>query len=90
MRNGKLVVAQIGCGKFAEYQDLPNITSLDELVLKWVCDLDLARAEEMKEKFHAEKVTSDFKEITLGKQVQAKSQAPLLDIATVEAYLFCI
>ena len=36
------------------------------------------------------KLTSDFKEITLGKQVQAKSQAPLLDIATVEAYLFCI
>ena len=65
MRNGKLVVAQIGCGKFAEYQDLPNIISLDQLILKWICDLDLERAGEMQKKFGAEK-------IEIGAQIQAQ------------------
>ena len=69
MRNGKLVVAQIGCGKFAEYQDLPNITSLDQLILKWICDLDTERACEMQKKFGAEKITSDFKEICADPEV---------------------
>ena len=76
MRNGKLVVAQIGCGKFAEYQDLPNITSLEELTLKWICDLDLERAAEMQKKFGAEKITSDFKEIC------ADPEVDLIKIAT--------
>ena len=76
MRNGKLVVAQIGCGKFAEHEDLPNISSLDTVLLKWVCDLDRKRAEEMKEQFNAEKVTSDFKEIC------ADPEVDLIKIAT--------
>ncbi len=76
MRDGKLVVAQIGCGKFAEHEDLPNITALDNLLLKWVCDLDLDRATEIKEKYNAEKVTADFKEIC------ADPEVDLIKIAT--------
>ena len=76
MRNGKLVVAQIGAGKFAEYQDLPNIGSLPSLTLKWICDLDRARAGEMAGKFHAEKVSSDFREVC------ADPEVDLIKIAT--------
>ena len=76
MRSGKLVVAQIGAGKFAEYQDLPNISSLPQLTLKWICDLDRARAEELGARFGAEKITSDFREVC------ADPEVDLIKIAT--------
>jgi len=76
MRSGKLVVAQIGAGKFAEYQDLPNISSLPQLTLKWICDLDRKRAEELGARFGAEKITSDFREVC------ADPEVDLIKIAT--------
>ncbi|MBR2373790.1 MAG: Gfo/Idh/MocA family oxidoreductase [Lentisphaeria bacterium] len=76
MRNGKLVVAQIGCGKFAEFQDLPNIAAIPQLQLKWLCDLDTERAGELSRRYGAEKVTSDFREIC------ADPEVDLIKIAT--------
>ena len=76
MRSGKLVVAQIGAGKFAEYQDLPNISSLPQLTLKWICDLDRKRAEELGARFGAERITSDFREVC------ADPEVDLIKIAT--------
>ena len=39
MRNGQLVSAQIGCGKFAYSQDLPNMCEHPDVILKWACDV---------------------------------------------------
>ena len=76
MRDGELIVAQIGCGKFAEYQDLPNIAVLPQVKLKWLCDIDLERAGKLKQQYGAEKITSDFKDIC------ADPEVDLIKIAT--------
>ena len=83
MKNGKLVAAQIGCGKFMESQDLPNFKILqDQLDLKWVCDLNLTRAKYIAKTYSIPKATNDFMEIIHDPEVD------LIKIATShEAHL---
>ena len=40
MRDGKLVMGQIGCGGFARDQDLPNFSARGDVVIKYCCDPD--------------------------------------------------
>lgn len=69
MRNGKLVSAQIGCGKFAHTQDLPNMSSHPDVVLKWACDVWKEGALEAKEAFKLEAATDDFLEVMADPEV---------------------
>ena len=69
MRDGKLVSAQIGCGKFAHSQDLPNMAAHGAVVLKWTCDVNRSVADSAKEKFGAESGTDDFMEIVRDPEV---------------------
>ena len=59
----KLIVGQIGCGKFAEAQDFPNFKKHPQTELKWCCDLNLARAKAMGEKFGVPNVTANFMDV---------------------------
>ena len=43
MKNGKLTVAQIGCGAFAEAADMPNFRKCPDADVKWCCDVSLER-----------------------------------------------
>lgn len=63
MKNGKLIVAQIGCGKFAMSQDLPNLSSHPKVELKWCCDLNSAHATAMAKTFGASCSTNDYLEV---------------------------
>ncbi len=63
MKNGKLIAAQIGCGKFAQSQDLPNLSSHPKIELKWCCDLNRDHAAAMAQKFGAPRSTGDYMEI---------------------------
>ena len=47
-----LTAAQIGCGKFAHHQDLPNLSTHEQINLKWVCDINLANAEKTAKEFN--------------------------------------
>lgn len=76
MKNNKLVVAQIGCGKFAQSQDLPNIGNHPQLELKWCCDINAAHAAEMANKYGATHSTADFNEVI------ADPEVDLIKIAT--------
>ncbi len=76
MKNGKLVVAQIGCGKFAQSQDLPNIANHPQLELKWCCDINAAHAAAMARQFGAPHSTADFNEVI------ADPEVDLIKIAT--------
>ena len=41
-----LTAAQIGCGKFAHSQDLPNLANHKQINFEWVCDINLAAAQD--------------------------------------------
>ena len=58
-----LCAAQIGCGKFAHAQDLPNFTAHEGIDLKWACDSRIESAQAAAEKFGIRKVTSDFMDV---------------------------
>lgn len=58
----KLIVAQIGCGAFADGQDLPNFRKHPRAEVKWCCDLSLERARAMAEKFSVSHATADYME----------------------------
>lgn len=59
-----LTIGLIGCGAFAESQDLPNFVKHPQLNLKWCCDSNLERAKEMAEKFSVPNVTDNFHDVT--------------------------
>jgi predicted dehydrogenase len=63
MNNQPLTAGLIGCGAFAESQDLPNFTRHPQLKLKWCCDSRLERAKEMAKKFSIPKATDDFNDV---------------------------
>ena len=59
----KLVAAQIGCGKFAWSQDLPNLSSHPDVELRWCCDMDADAAERAAGHFAVPRHTTDFMDI---------------------------
>ncbi|MBR7146065.1 MAG: Gfo/Idh/MocA family oxidoreductase [Lentisphaeria bacterium] len=58
-----LTAAQIGCGKFAHHQDLPNLSTHEQINLKWVCDINLANAEKTAKEFNVPNFTDNFMDI---------------------------
>ena len=63
MKKNIVTAAQIGCGKFAWHQDLPNMSRSERINLKWVCDLDLEHAKKSAAKFNVPCVTNNFMDI---------------------------
>lgn len=58
-----LTIGLIGCGAFAECQDLPNFTKHSQLNLKWCCDSNIQRAKEMAQQFSVPYTTNDFHDV---------------------------
>ncbi len=63
MNEQTLTIGLIGCGAFAESQDLPNFTKHPQLNLKWCCDSNIKRAKEMAQKFSVPNVTDNFHDV---------------------------
>ena len=63
MRDGKLVMGQIGCGGFAHDQDLPNMKARGDVIVKFCCDPRLEAAEAAARDFGGEKAVADYMEI---------------------------
>ena len=59
----KFKVGVIGCGNIAQKAHFPNIYSNPELDLICVADVDIKKATDMKEKFHAKYAFSDYKDL---------------------------
>jgi len=97
MRDGKLIVGQIGCGKFSEGQDFPNFTKHPLTELKWCCDLNLDRAAEMGVKFSVPNVTSNFMEVINDPEVDMvkiatshEAHLPIIEAAAARGiHVFC-
>lgn len=57
----KKTVAVIGCGRIAQNAHLPALTELDSVRIKYACDIDVKKAETVKEKFpKIESVIGDY------------------------------
>ena len=65
-------VAIIGCGRIARNAHLPALSELDDVRIKYVCDIDVPKAEKLKADFpKAETVISDYKVALEDKEVDA-------------------
>jgi predicted dehydrogenase len=92
-----LTVAQIGCGAFAEGQDFPNFTRHPNTSLKWCCDLNLDRAQEMAAKFNVPNATDDFMDIVNDPEVDMikiatthEAHLPIIQAAAAKGkHIFC-
>ena len=60
MKNGKIVAAQIGCGAFANEQDLPNLAAHPCVELRYCCDVDPKAAKTAAERYGAQKSVADY------------------------------
>ena len=58
-----LTAAQIGCGKFANAQDLPNLTAHPDVKLKWVCDTHIENAQKASKEYGVPNVTDNFMDV---------------------------
>jgi predicted dehydrogenase len=65
-------VAIIGCGRIANNAHLPALSTLDDVRIKYACDLLIEKAEAAKEKFpKIENVCKDYNEVLADPEVEA-------------------
>lgn len=71
-QNQKTVVAVIGCGRIANNAHFPALQQMDEVRVKWACDIILEKAEAVQKKYpFVEKITADYKEVLADPEVEA-------------------
>ena len=70
MQHDILTVGQIGCGKFAEAQDLPNFKKHPQINLKWCCDTNINRAKAMADMFAIPNVTDNFMDVLTDPEIK--------------------
>lgn len=68
----KKIIAVIGCGRIAKGAHFPAFAQMDNIRVKYACDLIIEKAEMMKEQYaFVENVTDDYKVILNDSEVEA-------------------
>ncbi len=68
----KTVVAVIGCGRIACAAHFPALAAMENVRIKYACDIILQKAEAAREKFpKIEHITTDYKEVLSDSEVDA-------------------
>lgn len=68
----KTVIAVIGCGRIARHAHLPAFSGMENVRVKYVCDIIPEKAEAMKADFpFVEKAVADYREILADGEVEA-------------------
>ena len=66
------VVAVIGCGRISDMAHFPALTEMENVRIKYACDILIEKAIAKKEKFpKIENVTADYKEVLADEEVDA-------------------
>lgn len=66
------VVAVIGCGRISDMAHFPALSQMDNVRIKYACDLLIEKAEAKKEKYpKIERVVTDYKEVLADEEVDA-------------------
>lgn len=97
MKDGRLQVAQIGCGAFAENQDLPNFERNPHTTVKWTCDVSLERARALADRYHVPRATVDCREAIEDPEVDLvkiatshEAHLPIIEAAAAAGkHVFC-
>jgi len=92
-----LKVGLIGCGAFADAQDMPNFKRNQQVDVKWCCDVSPDRARNLADKFGIKKITSDFMEIINDPEVDLikistshEVHLPIIEAAAAKGkHIFC-
>ena len=93
----KIVAAQIGCGKFAWMQDLPNLSTHPDVFFKWCCDVNPEQAERAAREFGVPCHTTDFMDIVRDPEVNMikvatshEAHLPIIEAAAAAGkHIFC-
>jgi len=94
----EFVVAQIGCGAFAQQEHGPNVKRNPHIGrIKWVCDLSPDAARQYADKFSAENVTESFTNATTDPEVDIiliatshEAHVPIIENAAQHGkHIFC-
>ncbi|MBQ9783976.1 MAG: Gfo/Idh/MocA family oxidoreductase [Clostridia bacterium] len=67
----KKVIAIIGCGRIANAAHLPPLSKMEDVKIKYVCDLIEEKAQKAKEEFGAEFAITDYKTALADPEVMA-------------------
>lgn len=97
MERKRVIVGQIGCGAFAEGQDLPNFAKNPHSEVKWCCDLSLDRAKAMAKIFGVPNSTSNYMDIINDPEVcmikiatSHEAHLPIIEaVAAKGKHIFC-
>ena len=67
----KKVIGVIGCGRIANNAHFPAFAQMENIRIKYACDIIVEKAEKIKEKYpFVENVTADYKEILADNEVE--------------------
>lgn len=70
--NKKTVIGVIGCGRIANNAHFPAFSKMEEIRVKYACDLIEEKAKAMQEKYpFVEQITTDYKEVLNDPEVEA-------------------
>ncbi len=68
----KTTVAIIGCGRIAKIAHLPALSGMEDVRIKYACDILPEKAEVLKEKFpKIENIVTDYREVLADSEVEA-------------------
>lgn len=68
----KKVIAVIGCGRISRNAHFPAFAKMEDIRVKYACDIILEKAESVKEEYSfVENVTADYKEVLADGEVEA-------------------
>ena len=65
----KMKIAVIGCGRIANSAHIPNYMKLDDVEIKYFCDLIIEKAQACVDKYGCGTAITDYKEILAGKKI---------------------
>lgn len=71
MKNGKTVVAVVGCGRISEAAHFPALSSMADVEMRYACDLISEKAQAKVERFGAGRAITDYREALSDPEVDA-------------------
>ena len=97
MKDGKLIVGQIGCGAFAWGQDFPNFAANPHTEMKWACDISEEAAAKAAANFAIPNTTTKVKDVVNDPEVDLikvctshEAHLPIIEAAAAKGkHIFC-
>ena len=69
----KMKIAVIGCGRIANAAHIPNYMKLDDVEIKYFCDILIEKAQACVDKYGCGIAVADYKEVLADPEIQAVS-----------------